>query len=83
MPLTYSSARWDLVVGAHLCSRERDPFLDWLNALPAWDATPRLDSYLDELFNAGESPLVRWAGQFLFLGPVYRAEVDPDFRTSS
>ena len=73
MPLAYARERWTMVINAHLCSRERDPFLDWLNDRPAWDEYPRLDTYLDELFSAGNSPLVRWAGQFLFLGPVHRA----------
>ena len=73
MPLFYGRERWGMVINAHLCSRERDPFLDWLNDRPAWDEYPRLDTYLDELFSAGDSPLVRWAGQFLFLGPVHRA----------
>ena len=73
MPMVYGRECWTMVINAHLCSRERDPFLDWLRERPAWDKEPRLDTYLDELFNAGDSPLVRWVGQFLFLGPVHRA----------
>ena len=72
-PMVYAKERWRTVIDAHLSSRERDPFLDWLNDRPAWDGVPRLDTYLDELFDAGESPLVKWVGQFLFLGPVHRA----------
>ena len=74
-PLHYAKERWTMVINAHLCSRERDPFLDWLSDRPAWDESPRLDTYLDDLFSAGDSPLVRWAGQFLFLGPVHRAHI--------
>ena len=72
-PMVYTKERWGTVINAHLCSRERDPFLDWLNDRPEWDCHRRLDTYLDELFDAGESPLVKWVGQFLFLGPVHRA----------
>ena len=72
-PMVYSGERWKLVIGAHLCAREIDPFLEWLNDCPEWDCHRRLDTYLDELFDAGESPLVKWVGQFLFLGPVHRA----------
>ena len=73
LPMVYGRERWSTVLNAHLCSRERDPFLEWLRERPAWDHAPRLDTYLDDLFGAGQSPLVRWVGQFLFLGPVHRA----------
>ena len=73
VPMTYSTGRWTLVLNAHLCSREHDPFLDWLNDRPQWDAKPRLDSLLQELFNAEDCALTRWVSQFLFLGPVHRA----------
>ena len=73
MPMALARERWTMVINAHLCARERDPFLDWLREQPPWDEEPRLDTYLDELFGAGKSPLVRWVGQFLFLGPVHRA----------
>ena len=72
-PMVYSVERWKLVIGSHLCARERDPFLDWLNDRPEWDCQRRLDTYLDDLFFAGDDPLVKWVGQFLFLGPVHRA----------
>ena len=72
-PMVYAKERWRTVIDAHLCSHERDPFLEWLHDRPEWDGAPRLDTYLDELFDAGDSPLVKWVGQFLFLGPVHRA----------
>ena len=72
-PMVYAKERWKMVIEAHLCSRERDPFLDWLRERPEWDCHRRLDTYLDDLFSAGDSPLVRWVAQFLFLGPVHRA----------
>ena len=72
-PMHYARERWRMTINAHLCSRERDPFLDWLSDRPAWDKSPRLDTYLDDLFGAGDSALVQWVGQFLFLGPVHRA----------
>ena len=73
VPMYFAKERWSMVLNAHLCSRERDPFLEWLDFRPDWDEHERLDSYLDDLFSAGTSPLVRWVGQFLFLGPVCRA----------
>ena len=73
MPMAYGRERWAMVLNAHLCSRERDPFLDWLNDRPEWDGAARIDMYLDELFSAGNSPLVKWVAQFLLLGPVHRA----------
>ena len=73
MPMVYARERWAMVMDAHLCSRERDPFLEWLNDRPEWDGAPRIDMYLDELFDAGNSPLVKWVAQFLILGPVHRA----------
>ena len=72
-PMVYSVERWKLVIGSHLCAREIDPFLEWLNDRPEWDCHRRLDSYLQELFGAGTRPLVKWVAQFLFLGPVHRA----------
>ena len=65
-----------MVINAHLCSRERDPFLDWLSDRLAWDESPRLDTYLDDLFSAGDSPLVRWGRSvFIFSRPVHRAHI--------
>ena len=73
VPMYFAKERWSMVLNAHLCSRERDPFLEWLDFRPDWDEHERLDSYLDDLFSAGDSPLVRWVGQFLLLGPIRRA----------
>lgn len=52
-----------------------DPFLEYLESLPDWDGTPRLDGLLHSLFVVAvnnPSELVAWVGQFLFVGPVYR-----------
>ena len=72
-PLDFGRDRWAIVLNAHLCSREVDPFLEWLDERPEWDKRERLDGYLDELFGAGRSQLVQWAGAFLFCGCVKRA----------
>ena len=72
-PMRYAKERWTMTLDAHLCSREIDPFVEWLNHRPDWDEHERLDTYLDDLFDAGTSPLVKWVGQFLFLGAVHRA----------
>ena len=72
-PMVYARERWSMVIDAHLCLHERDPFLEWLADRPEWDGEGRIDTYLDELFDAGTSPLVKWVAQFLILGPVHRA----------
>ena len=72
-PMNYAKERWGMVLNAHLCTRERDPFKDWLSDLAPWDKSPRLDQYLNDLFCAGDGPLVKWVAQFLFLGPIHRA----------
>ena len=74
VPMSYGRERWTMVINAHLCSRERDPFLDWLMERPDWDEKPRLDTYIVDLFGADDCQLVRWVSQFLFLGPVHRAK---------
>ena len=52
-----------------------DPFLDWLDGLPAWDGTPRLDGLLAQFFKIAEAAAERaqWCGRYPFLGAVYRA----------
>lgn len=73
MPLKYSAEMFlDLraALGADL---RRDPFLDWLDTLPAWDGVPRIDGLLTDLFGADPSPLVKWASRYIGIGAVQRA----------
>ena len=51
----------------------RDPFRDWLETLPTWDSTPRIDGLLSAMFGAEDDPLTRWASRYIGLGAVQRA----------
>ena len=66
----------DLAINTLLRDRHVNPFLDeWINVLPEWDGTPRLGSWLSDLFEV-EDPddaLLVWASRFVFLGAVWRA----------
>ena len=73
-PLCFGRETWARTLNALLADREVDPFVEWLESLPAWDRTPRLDGWLPAVFAADpECPLAQWAGRFVFLGPVARA----------
>ena len=51
----------------------RDPFRDWLEALPPWDGVPRIDGLLPAMFGAEDDALTRWASRYIGLGAVQRA----------
>ena len=72
-PLHYGGETWNLYLDAILNSHRVDPFMEWLEQLPRWDGTGRIDSYLTDLFTVEPSPLTLWAAQFLLLGPIQRA----------
>ena len=56
-----------------LYEREVDPFMVWLESLPAWDKEPRLESWLCDVFKAdGGCKLTEWASMFIPLGAVWR-----------
>lgn len=43
-----------------------NPVLDYLNGLPEWDGTPRIDTWLAQCFGAADTPLIRaYAGKTL------------------
>ena len=67
-PLHYGGETWNLYLDAILNSHRVDPFMEWLEQLPRWDGTGRIDSYLTDLFTVEPSPLTLWAAQFLLLG---------------
>ena len=72
--LKFGLELWKDKLNAILRHREVDPFIvDFLDRLPAWDGVSRLDYYLDDLFSAGKSELVQWAGRVLLLGAITRA----------
>ena len=49
-----------------------DPFRDWLDALPGWDKTARLDTILCDLFSVPPDGLSAWAGRYVFVGAIQR-----------
>ena len=56
---------------------EIDPFLvEYLEALPEWDGTPRIDSWCSTAFQIDQDPdntaFARWTGIHVFLGTVKR-----------
>ena len=72
--LIFGPDTWCRALNALLADREIDPFLAWLEGLPAWDGRQRLDSWLGEVFTVDPNcPLTEWAARFIFLGPVQRA----------
>ena len=72
-PLAFGRTAWEDCFGALLNRAEVDPFREWLEALPAWDGTGRLDSWLAAVFHVRESHgLAPWCSRFLPLGAVWR-----------
>ena len=74
VPMRFGLQRWADALNSMLYHREIDPFKEWLESLPAWDGKPRLQEVLFEVFHvsAESIPLARWAGQYIFLGSVWR-----------
>ena len=74
-------ARWAINelrshVGA-LAHRQRvDPFLDWVRTLPAWDRTPRIDTWLSTVLPvaAVDPEYLTWCSRSVLLAAVQRAE---------
>ena len=72
-PLKFGRESWEECLNAILYAHEVDPFAQWLDRLPEWDSTFRLDNWLSKVFAVDEAcPLVQWAGRFLVLGCVWR-----------
>ena len=72
-PLAFGRTAWEDSFNALLHHAEVDPFLEWLAALPEWDGTARLDSWLASVFHVRESGgLAEWCSRFLPLGAVWR-----------
>lgn len=72
-PLTYSADLF-LDLRAALGNGLRvDPFIEWLEGLPAWDGQPRIDGLLSTMFGAAEDDLTRWSSRYIGLGAIQRA----------
>ena len=72
MPLKYSAEVFLDLRRALGDGLRRDPFRDWLEALPPWDGVPRIDGLLTDLFGAEDDPLTRWASRYIGIGAVQR-----------
>ena len=71
-PLSWGRDAFNDALNALVYLRERDPFMDWLGALPPWDGYERLEGALCNMFSCAWSPLAEWASAFIFLGAVQR-----------
>ena len=75
--LIFGRDKWNEALGAISYMTEADPLVEWLETLPAWDGTPRLDSWLGEIFKLepgeGNRRLAAWGGRHIFLGVVWRS----------
>lgn len=75
VPMHLGQQRRRDLINALLDECEVDPFLEYLNALPAWDGVSRISFWMSDLFDVDAAdPLVQWASQFVFLGAVWRAD---------
>ena len=73
--LEYGRDKWQDTINALLYRNEVDPFRQWLETLPAWDGEERLRWWIMDAFEGlseDYEDLAAWAGQFLFLGAVWR-----------
>ena len=72
--LKFGRDAWADVLNVLLFDSEVDPFVEWLEGLPKWDETERLDEWLPHVFTISERlPLAEWAGRFMALGAIWRA----------
>ena len=72
-PLVFGRTAWEDSFSALLHHAEVDPFREWLEALPPWDGSGRLDCWLATVFVVKESDgLAAWCSRFLPLGAVWR-----------
>ena len=69
-----TAARWMHLRNDWMYDHQVDPFLQFLEALPAWDQTSRLGNVLETLFHVPpDQPLVPWANRYLCLAPIQRS----------
>ena len=72
-PLKFSITQFNEHLLTASKRNEVDPFKQWLEALPAWNGTARLDNWITRLFEVDSDPrLTVWTSRYLFLGAVQR-----------
>ena len=72
-PLRFGLDSWSEHLNALLYHHEVDPFVVWLESLPAWDGSRRLAKLLPACLGAAEGPLTSWASTYLTLGAIQRS----------
>ena len=75
VPMRLGRDRWADCLNAILYQVKMDPVITWLESLPAWDGTERLDHWLNDLFIGNPEPGVfeLWAARATILGCIQRA----------
>lgn len=71
----FSPGRFQTALDAILDECRVDPFKQWLEALPPWDGTERVDTLIDDCFTVDPGTdgfLLQHASQLLLLGPLTR-----------
>ena len=68
-PLAFGRETWWRCLNALLFEREVDPFRAWLEALPSWDGSARVDGWLAEVFDVRPDPLCQWRRGACFSAP--------------
>lgn len=71
-PLFYGRDKFDDEISGLLYHNDIDPFREWIELLPEWDGTPRVDLWLEDLFGVERTPLNIWASKYCFIGPIER-----------
>jgi len=71
-PFRISLALLNQFLDFMMYKNETDFFADWLESLPDWDGTPRLDTWTVDLFGADDTPLNRFAAKAPWLQAVAR-----------
>ena len=75
VPLRFNKTELHDALDGHAHSRSVDPFIEWLEARPAWDSVSRLDRVLVACFPSAAAcgPLAEWAGRSVLLACILRA----------
>ena len=75
-PLIFGKDKLNQALGAISYETEIDPLMEWVDCLPRWDGTQRLDSWMQAVFKLDPTPgnlaLASWASRFIVLGIVWR-----------
>ena len=71
-PFKLNRTDWDDAINSFVFDKEVDPFIAWVESLPAWDGTERIDFLLTTLFEAQATSINMWASRYPFVGAIQR-----------